>query len=469
MKSFPFQSKKIEEVCLHILNLVRQNNGTGYLVGGCVRDALIGKKTKDIDIEVYGIALDKLIKILKAYYGINFVGKSFGVIKLNQYPIDISIPRRERKKGQGYRGFDIETDHLLPAKEASARRDFTINAILFDPLENKIIDHYQGKEDLKKRILRHTTEKFSEDPLRVLRAMQFIARFQLKIAPETLELCRNITIENLSPERIFEEWKKLILKGEKISQGLIFLKDSGWLKYFPELNALCGCLQYKKWHPEGDVFVHTGFCMDAFVLERHLCLDSKENLLVGLGVLCHDFGKPLTTVVHPDGKITSHRHDIEGVTPTMTFLNRLTNQKDILQKVSLLVRYHMIPRELYINQSSEAAILRLSKKVGNIQRLLRVCKADKNGKGAAYEWQYPVADWLLEKAQKLQVTKAPPSPILKGRHLIMAGLKPSKEFSELLNFSYQAQLDKKISTVEEGIMLLEKEKKIKTQIQTQNK
>ena len=469
LANFAFRDKQTKNICLHILDLVRQNNGKGFLVGGCVRDALVGISATDIDIEVYNIKLAKLIRILKEHFAINFVGKSFGVIKLNHYPIDITIPRKEVKTGQGYKGFDIETDHLLSPKEACARRDFTINAILFNPLENTFIDIYNGKKDLQQYILRHTTDKFSEDPLRVLRAMQFIARFKLQIAPESLKLCKNITIENLSSERIFEEWKKLILKGKKISWGLNFLKQSNWLKYFPELQALDGCPQYKKWHPEGDVFTHTGFCMDAFVIERHLCHSSKENLLVGLGVLCHDFGKPLTTKTHLDGTITSYQHDIQGVIPTINFLSRLTNQKDILHKVALLVRYHMIPRELYINHAKDSAVLGLSKKAENIQRLLRVCKADKNGKGSKYEWSYPVADWLLSKAEKLQVTKTPPPPILKGRHLIAVGLKPSKKFSELLNFVYQAQLDKKIHSVSEGIAFLRKEIKFKNQFQNLNK
>ena len=460
IEKFPFDNKKLEHVCMHILNLIKKNQGRGYLVGGSVRDALKNIKIKDIDIEVYNIPLEKLIDILKGHYPINFVGKSFGVIKLNQYPIDISIPRKETKSGQGYKGFDVEPNHLLDPKEACSRRDFTINAILFDPIEKKLIDYYNGIEDWKKGILRHTTVKFSEDPLRVLRAMQFIARFELKISPDTLQICRKVGIENLSKERIFEEWKKLLLKGKKISWGLNFLKDSNWLKYFPEIQALDGCPQYKKWHPEGDVFVHTGLCMDAFTLERHLVEDEKENLLVGFGVLCHDFGKPLTTIKHDNGIITSHRHDIEGVAPSLSFLNRMTNQKDILQNVTLLVRYHMIPRELYINQSTDAAILRLSKKVGNIARLLRVCKADKNGKGKTYEPDYLVANWLLEKAKKLQVTKKPPAPILKGRHLIKIGLQPSKKFSDLLQYTYQAQLDKKIHSVKEGIELLKKNNKI---------
>ena len=289
--------------------------------------------------------------------------------------------------------------------------------------------------------------------------MQFIARFSFQIASESLKLCQQISIENLSRERIFEEWKKLLLKGKKISLGLDFLKQSTWLRYFPELEDLSGCKQYKEWHPEGDVFVHTSLCLDAFVEERDFCKDEKENLIVGLGVLCHDFGKPATSQIQPDGRITAHKHDIMGVKPTLSFLDRLTNQKEILKGVELLVRYHMIPDQFFKQQVSDAAILRLSNKVGSIRRLLRVCKADKNGRGEPYNPHYPTGEWLLEKAEVLKVTKSPIPPLLKGRHLIKEGLAPNKKFSNLLEIAYQAQINGEICTVKEAIKFL-KEKNL---------
>lgn len=456
MHEFKFKSQNIKTICFQIFNLISNKGGVAYLVGGCVRDNLMQLPAKDIDIEIYGLELNKLINILKEKFSINYVGKSFGVIKLNHYPIDISIPRTEQKTSQGYTGFKITTNHNYEPKEACARRDFTINAILYNPLNDKYIDPFNGYDDLKKKILRHTTKKFIEDPLRVLRSMQFLARFDFTISRETLELCKQIKIENLSRERIFEEWKKLILKGKKISAGLQFLHDCNWLQYFPKLADLVNCQQHKKWHPEGDVFTHTGLCMDAFAVERDLVADEKENLLVGLGVLCHDLGKPLTTKLHPDGSITSHRHDLEGIGPTNSFLSKLTNQKDILKEVSLLVKYHMIPHQLYQQQVSNAAILRFSNKVGNIKRLLRVCKADYNGRSKKYKSDYPAGNWLLEKANNLKISKKPPEHLLKGRHLIKLGLKPSKKFSTILEIAYQAQLNGEINSQEEAIELIQK-------------
>ena len=454
--SFQFVNKTLKETCFTILDLVRQEGGKGYLVGGCVRDALMKIPAKDIDLEIYGLELNKLIRILKEKFALNYVGKNFGIIKLNYLPIDISIPRTEKKVAPGYQGFEITTDHTYNPKEACARRDFTINAILFDLLNNKFIDPFEGQADLKKKILKHTTSKFSEDPLRVLRAMQLIARFDFKIAEESLKLCQQIKIENLSKERIFEEWKKLILKGQKISAGLFFLKDSTWLKYFPELEALAGCPQQKEWHPEGDVFIHTALCMDAFAIDRDLYKDEKENLLVGLGTLCHDLGKPITTKLNPMGKLISHGHDLAGVKPALSFLTRLTIQKNILNTVASLVKYHMIPSQLYRQKAGTSAILKFSNKVENIHRLLRVCKADYNGRGAPYKGEYPAGNWLLEKATSLKVSKSPPKPLLQGRHLIKFGLIPGRQFGKLLDQAYQAQLNGEIKSAKEAILLLEK-------------
>ncbi len=454
-----FENPEIKDTTLDILNTVHRAGAKGFLVGGCIRDGLLKIPAKDIDIEVYGLEMKKLELILKKKFLLNYVGKSFGVLKIRNLPIDVSIPRKEKKVGSGYKGFSIQTDPYFQPEEACARRDFTINAILYDPLNEIFIDPFDGRKDLKNKILRHTTEKFSEDPLRVLRAMQFIARFSFQIASESLKLCQQISIENLSRERIFEEWKKLLLKGKKISLGLYFLKQTGWLRYFPELEALSGCEQYKKWHPEGDVFVHTALCLDAFVEERDSCKDEKENLIVGLGVLCHDFGKPITSQLQPDGRITAYKHDTEGVEPTLSFLNRLTNQKELLKEVKLLVLYHMIPDQFFKQQVNDAAILRFSKKVGNIDRLLRVCKADKNGRGESYNPVFPAGEWISKRAAALKVTKAPLAPLLKGRHLIDEGLTPSEKFSSLLETAYQAQLNGEFNSVKEAIKLL-KEKNL---------
>ena len=163
------------------------------------------------------------------------------------------------------------------------------------------MDPTGGIHDIQSQTLRHIGPAFKEDPLRVLRAMQFIARFNLKPHPNTLQICRSMRMEDLPPERLFEEWKKLLLQGSDLTAGLTFLKDCGWIKYFPEIEALIGCEQDPEWHPEGDVWVHTLHCLNAFAKER--INDNWEDLVVGFAVLCHDLGKPLTTKIGEDGRI----------------------------------------------------------------------------------------------------------------------------------------------------------------------
>ncbi len=408
-------------------------------MGGCVRDSLLGCASKDVDIEIYGLAPDKIERILGRKFRVEVVGKSFGVWILKGCDIDVSMPRRERKSGEGHKQFEIEGDPFMTPKEACARRDFTINAIMRDILTGEIIDPYDGRGDISRGVLRHTSERFSEDPLRVLRAMQFAARFDFGVAPETVALCSAIPFENLPRERVFEEWKKMLLKGVKISRGLDFLRDCGWVKYFPELAACVGCAQDPEWHPEGDVFTHTGFCLDTFAKER--IGDEREDLVVGLAVLCHDFGKPLCTVKDPDGRIRSRGHDILGAKPTERFLNRLTREKSLIADVVPLVERHMAILDLWRNQCGDSAIRRLAGKVGRIDRLVRIDSADRGGRPPLEPEISPQGAWILERARALQVQDSAPKPILMGRHLIEMGLKPCREFSDILAQVYEAQLD----------------------------
>lgn len=448
---------KSGEACKFIFNAVREAGGRAYLVGGCVRDWLLGIEPKDIDVEIYGIESDRIEKILKSKFRIEMVGKSFGVWILKGLNIDVSMPRRERKTGEGHRAFDVEGDPFMSPKEACSRRDFTINAILYDYSSKEILDPFNGREDLQKKILRHTSERFREDPLRVLRAMQFSARFNMDVAPETVKMCSEISMENLPHERLFEEWKKLILKGEKISKGLFFLKDCGWIKYFPELEACVGCEQDPEWHPEGDVFVHTSLSMDSFARAR--IGDEREDLIVGLAVLCHDFGKPLCSKVGDDGKIHSYGHDVLGEKPTRTFLERITREKSLIDAVIPLVKRHMAVLDLWRNKAGDAAIRRLSAKVERIDRLVRIDAADRGGRfesGNDEEKNSPQGEWILKKAEILSIKDSAPKPILMGRHLQDLGYVPSKKFGEVLKDAYEAQLDGEFFDEKEALEFFKK-------------
>ncbi len=446
--------------CHYIASAVEREGGRAYYVGGCVRDSLLGKQPKDIDIEIYGLQPKKIESILRKKFNIEIVGKSFGVWILKGCDIDVSMPRRERKCGEGHKAFVIEGDPHMTHQQACARRDFTINAILQDILTGEIIDPYGGKLDLERKILRHTSSRFSEDSLRVLRAMQFVARFDFDVAEETIELCSTIPFENLPFERVFEEWKKMLLKGTSISKGLNFLRDCGWIKYFPELEACVGCQQDPEWHPEGDVFAHTGFCLDVFAQER--IGDDREDLVVGLAVLCHDFGKPLCTVKDVDGHIRSRGHDVLGRKPTEKFLSRLTREKSLIAEVIPLVERHMAILDLWRNQCGDSAIRRLAGKVGRINRLVRIDSADRGGRPPIKQEPSPQGEWILERARALQVQDSAPKPIIMGRHLIEMGLKPDKSFSDILQTIYEAQLDGIFDNFEDAIVytqnMLEKAK-----------
>ncbi len=434
-----------------IARAVEQAGGRAYFVGGCVRDALLGHPSKDADMEVFGLDEAVLLRLLQRDFQVNVVGRAFGVFKLRGLELDVSLPRRESKQGTGHRGFAVTGDPHMSPHEAASRRDFTLNALSWDPLSGELVDPFNGRADLEKRILRHTSDKFSEDPLRVLRAMQFLARFELTIAPETLELCRSITPEDLPRERLFAEWEKLILKGVRPSLGLTFLKDSGWVQYTPELATLIDCPQDPKWHPEGDVWTHTLHCMDAFARQR--TGDGWEDLVVGLAVLCHDMGKPDTTYTDEDGRIRSPRHDIEGIIPAERFLRRLTAHQQLIEDVLILVETHMRPAELHKTQASDTAVRRLARKVGRIDRLIRVARADMGGRPPLSE-EFPAGSWLLERAEALAVKDAAPGPLIQGRHLIELGLKPGPHFSPMIDACYEAQLDGEFNDLDGGLVYL---------------
>ena len=457
-----------------VAELVKRAGGRALLVGGCVRDGLLGREPKDFDIECFGISGQDLQRALEAEFELDLVGISFGVIKLKHLEIDVAMPRRETKLGLGHRAFGMEYDPTLTIEEASARRDFTVNAIYRDPLTDEILDPWNGRADLERRILRHVSPHFTEDPLRVLRGMQFVARFDLDPAPETIAICRKMTPEGLAPERLFGEWEKLLVQGVRISKGLNFLKDVGWVKYYPELERLIGCQQDPEWHPEGDVWNHTLCCLDAFARERDVRRETEdENLVVGLAVLCHDFGKPACTTYDPVKKrIRSLGHDEEGVEPTLSFLRRLTNEERLLKDVPPLVRLHMRPFAMWRDKSSDGAIRRLAAKVVRIDRLIRVAAADAKGIGSdrvsmgssgSGDPDQTLKDpdleplrWLAEQAERLRVADSAPRPIVQGRDLIALGMKPGVEFGRILKAAYEAQLDGKFNDLKGGIEYVEK-------------
>lgn len=441
--------------CQHVAERIREAGGRALLVGGCVRDGLLGLQAKDIDMEVYGLDAEQVETTLREDFRLDTVGRAFGVFIVKTYDIDIALPRRESKTGPKHTDFVVEGDPTMTPDEAASRRDFTINAISYDLLNGELLDPYNGKRDLEAKRLRHVSGAFGEDPLRVLRGMQFVARFDIDPAPETIAICRQLSPEHLPAERLWEEWKKLLLKGQSISKGLHFLNDCGWLRYFPEIEAMVGCEQDPAWHPEGDVWVHTCHCLDAFA--AHRTGDPWEDLVVGLAVLCHDMGKPTTSYLDDEtGRIRSPRHDIEGVPVARSFLERLTRQKKIFDEVLPLVEQHMRPLALYRDGAGDSAIRRLAARVKRLDRLTRVAFADKSGRPPIVVEDFPEGDWLLERAAELAIRDNAPKPILLGRHLVQLGVKPGPNFGKILDRCYEAQLDGAFTDTDSGMAYLKK-------------
>jgi len=447
---------------ISLAEAVKDSGGRAMLVGGCVRDELMGVEPKDWDLEVYGVQPDKLREILDSFGEVNIVGEAFTVYKIGQY-LDVSLPRRERKVARGHRGFVVEGDPEMSFEEACSRRDFTVNAILKDPLTGEIVDPFNGRDDIEGKILRHvSSETFAEDSLRVLRAAQFAARLEFDIATETVELCRSIDVTDLPKERIWGEFEKLLLKARRPSIGLKWLYDLGAVdQLFPELKSLVGVPQEPEWHPEGDVDVHTLMVAD----EARKLIDDlpyERQVAVMLGAVAHDFGKPPTTQFF-DGRWRSHSHDEAGIEPTISFLDTLgiytLNGFDVRNQIIQLVRYHLKPGEFYKAESKhpvgDGAFRRLARKV-EPDLLYRVAKADSLGRNP--DWLPPekrfgseAQEWFIERVRELQIEKKAPEPILMGRHLIELGLKPSPRFKYILDAVYEMQLDGKVTNLDEAL------------------
>ena len=450
----------IPDKVISLANTVRDAGGRALLVGGCVRDALMGNQAKDWDLEIYGIEPERLRELLDRFGEVNMVGEAFTVYKLGA-DLDVSLPRRERKTGRGHRSFFIEGDPAMTVEAAAARRDFTINAILEDPLTGEIIDPFNGRSDLAAGVLRAVSpESFPEDSLRVLRAAQFAARFEFRVEPGTVELCRAIDLSDLPPERIWGEMEKLLLRAQRPSIGLGWLHALGVLdQLFPEIKALIDVPQDSEWHPEGDVFVHTRLVTD----RAHELIDDlpyARQVTVMLGALCHDFGKPATTEF-VDGRLRSRGHEEAGVAPTLGFLDRLNvhtlDGYDVRSQVLALVRDHLKPGEYYKKRDEvgDGAFRRLAGRC-ELDLLYRVAKADSLGRNAEWvpreKWYGSDAqEWFIARARELEVQNKAPAPILMGRHLLEMGLEPGPRVGEIARAVYEMQLDGQVRTLEEAL------------------
>jgi len=441
---------------------LQEKNAKAIVVGGSVRDHFLNAKSKDYDVEVYGLEnLEALEAILAPFGSVNLVGKSFGVLKFayegEEY--DFSFPRTESKVAKGHGGFDVLVDGTLPYEVAFRRRDFTMNALGYDIANKCFIDPFGGLEDLKEKRLRHIDDAtFVEDPLRLYRGVQFCARFSLQLDPSTKDLCRSMVtqgvLDELPKERVYGEWKKLLLKSSTPSVGFELMRELGILeRYFPELHALIGVPQEPKWHPEGDVWVHSMLSLDAMArLLKPSDFSPKEKLGFLFAILCHDLGKATHTTIEANGRIRAIGHEEAGVAPTKSLMYRLTDEHDFIESLLPLVEHHLKPSMFYHSKAKSAAIRRLATKV-NIEALVLVAKADFLGRTTpeAKEGTYHAGVWLLQKAKTLNVSTTPLNPLIQGRDLIALGMTPSVKFKEVLDKVYALQLEGKLESQKEAL------------------
>ena len=452
--------------CVEIAQAVRDAGGRALVVGGWARDHLLGVRSKDVDIEVFGLDVERLEALLAGFGSVHAVGRAFGVLRVGGIDVDFSLPRRDSKRGPGHRGFDVAPDPTLDFAEAARRRDLTMNSIGLDPLTGEVLDPHGGRRDLERRVLRATDPaRFPEDPLRGLRVAQLAARLEMAPDAELVALCRSLDLSELSGERMFDELRKLLLRAARPSIGFKVLEDTGQLRFFPELDALRGVPQDPEWHPEGDVWVHTLMVLDAAAslrgggtgpdaqepdrstyppaavppveVETRSPGGGREDLALMLGALCHDLGKPATTE-RVDGRIRSHRHDIAGVAPARALLGRMRAPGALVDRVAALVEHHLAPALFVRNGATAKGYRRLARKLERagvgIKLLVRVARADHLGRTTAdaLAGRFDAGDAFLAAARAHSVEHAAPRDAVLGRHLVARGMKPGPGFAPIL-------------------------------------
>ncbi len=430
-----FHEPPIDAGVRRICEAIAAAGGRPIAVGGFVRDYRLATEAKDLDIEVFGLPLERLETVLADFGEVIAIGRAFGVLRIKGINVDFSLPRRDSKVGPGHTGFDVRCEPELEFAEAARRRDLTINSIGLDPLSGEILDPHGGQRDLEAGVLRATDpEHFSEDPLRGLRVAQFIARFEFEPDDQLVALCAALDFSELSAERLFDELRKLLLKGRLPSAGLEFLRRTNLLSFFPELAALVGVPQDPIWHPEGDVWVHTLRVVDEAAKLRD---DGEDDLALMFGALCHDFGKPETTR-QEGGRTITPGHDVAGVALAREFLERLRAPGLLTDRVCGLVRHHLAPALFIKNGTTAKGYRRLARKLDAEQLsfglLERVARADHFGRTTAEASArvFPAGEAFLASTREILVEERAPRDAVMGRHLQARGMTPGPRFGVIL-------------------------------------
>ena len=421
------------ELSLEIARRAASAGGRALYVGGMVRDGLTGVECLDIDMEIYGLSPERLTGMLSGLGTVTAQGASYGVYGLQDSAIDIALPRRERRVGDRHTDFEVTVDPALSFRDATLRRDFTINAMLRDVLTGELIDLWGGQADLKNGIIRHVSgDSFPEDALRVFRAAQFAARLDGAIAGETLMLCRDMDVTHLPRERVFDELSKALLKARRPSIFFRELKVTDHLReFFPELAACEGVPQNPVYHPEGDVFEHT-----MLVLDCAAALRDRAQWPLGfmLAALFHDLGKAVATEIQPDGKITAYGHEVQGLDMCEAQMRRLTGQAKLIEYVKNMMWLHMRPNLLAGGHSKKKKTRQLFDLSVCPEDLILISRADASGKLDA---PYDEANERFLRERLEDYRRVLTRPMVTGKDLIDAGLRPGPAFSRWLDRARQ--------------------------------
>lgn len=431
----------------NIVTRIHERGGHVLLVGGAVRDIALDIPVKDLDIEIHGMALQDLEKILQEFGPVSMVGKLFGVLRVHSLDIDWSLPRTDTSG----RKPNVTLNPTMSYEQAFRRRDITMNAMGIDLVTHELIDPFNGMAAIQQKILRTPDpEFFVQDPLRFFRVMQFIGRFNMQPDEELNNICTHMNLQSISRERIEQELAKLFLKSQQPSLGIRWINSISRLEeLFPELAATKNVPQNPEWHPEGDVFEHTMQALDAAA--RIECATEQEKLILMYAALCHDLGKATTTQT-VDGVIQSHGHDVEGVPLAKALLKRITNNIDLLKTVPLLVHYHMAPLQFIQGSAKAPAYKRLALKLApytTINMLGKLAMADKLGRNPQRGRPLPATHTIpglqqfLDKAAQAQVLHAIEKPILHGADF-MPEFQPGPELGKILKIAYELQIEEGI-------------------------
>lgn len=469
--TLPLQAKAlnldISAFLWSVLSSLRDEGYTPFLVGGCVRDALLGEPDKDKDVIVQGITIDRLETVLQAHGHVDAVGKAHGILKFrgaDDQEYDFSVPRRDSKIGVGHKGFRMEFDGTISLEEDAARRDFTVNALFYDPFTEKIYDFFGGIKHLEQKLLVATSDAFADDPLRVLRGLQFSCRFGMRFEERTLALCRRMAGEfhTLSEERFAAEWMKLVCKGKRFDHLFQDIVATGLEIIYPELAAMIGVPQEPEWHPEGPCDIHVAHVLN---WARGICdregLQGDARATLMLAALCHDIAKPATTQQQEKKGVlrwTSHGHEAAGGPMTRELLRKIGIKRDIVARVVPLVENHMAVIRFHGNGKVRLADVRklaLDVSPASLQELAWVMEADHSGRPPLQTGLPPEMRPVLELAQSDGCFLGKPVKVIEGRHVMPFYFgQGGTHIGEAVTAAYAAQVAGKFTTEEEGLRWL---------------